>query len=337
MKLTISDIARLAKVSKSSVSIVLNNKPGVSEETRKKILEIVNKYNYKPSHLAQSLVARKTKSIGLIISEIDNPFFTKVMKGVYDTCSNLGYSVLIGSSELSPAKEKESIENFISKRIDGMIISPLRGDGVDYQYLSSLINDNFPFVMLRNVENYAINLVDIDNSQASYEAVSYLIKNGHKRIAYFAGPEHSGHSMERINGYKRALMDNQININQDLIIRAGSYLLNGYQTGKEFLSNVENLPTAICCYNDLVAIGLISALEEKGIEVPDQVSVMGFDNIDFSAYIKKPLTTIHQPVYDIGKVATELLMEQLLQPDQFLNKKIILSSKLIERESCRKI
>jgi LacI family transcriptional regulator len=323
-------------VSKSAVSIVLNNKPGVSEKTRERILEAVKKYNYQPSHLAQSLVAKTTKSIGLIISEIDNPFFTKVMKGVYDTCSQLGYSLLIGSSELSPQKEKESIANFISKRIDGIIISPLVGEGVDYQYLSNLLKENIPFVVLRNIDNYQINLVDIDNFEAAYGAVSYLIKSGHKEIAYFSGPEHSKHSIERMNGYKQALLDNNINLSKQFIVKAGSYLQDGYNAAKQFVKHNMHLPSAIFSYNDLVAIGVINALTENGIEVPERISVMGFDNIEFSAYIKKPLTTIHQPVYEIGKVATELLMEQLLNPAEFLNKKIVLKTELIERESCIK-
>ena len=122
MKLTISDIARLANVSKSAVSIVLNNKPGVSDKTREKIFEIVKKYNFYPNQLAQSLAVNKTKSIGLVITEIDNPFFTKVMKGVYDKCSEIGYTVLVGSSELSPSKEKEVIDSLKGKRIEGLII-----------------------------------------------------------------------------------------------------------------------------------------------------------------------------------------------------------------------
>ena len=335
MNLTISDIAKLANVSKSAVSIVLNNKPGVSDKTRERILKIVKKYNYKPSHIAQSLVVRKTKSIGLIVTEIDNPFFTKIMKGVYDTCSELGYSVLIGSSELSPDKEKEIIENFKSKCLDGFIISPLSGKGVDYLYLPGLLKENIPFVMLRNVVNYPINLVDIDNVKAAHMAVTYLINLGHREIAYFSGPTHKGHSKERLIGYEKALMENGIQINSEFIIEAGSYLLNGYKSAKQFLSKTKKLPTAIFCYNDLVAVGLMNALDEVGIKIPQDISIMGFDNIDFSEYIKHPLTTVNMPAYDIGKTASELLIEQISSPSS--NKRKILESRLIERSSCKSI
>ncbi|MGD8779898.1 MAG: LacI family DNA-binding transcriptional regulator [Ignavibacteria bacterium] len=336
MNLTISDIAKLANVSKSAVSIVLNNKPGVSDKTREKVQGIVKKYNYNPSQIAQSLVVRKTKSIGLIITEIDNPFFTKVMKGVYDTCSELGYSVLIGSSELSPDKENGIIENFKSKRLDGFIISPLSGEGVDYLYLSTLLKENIPFVMLRNVANYQINLVDIDNVNAAYKAVSYLIKLGHREIAYLSGPVHSGHGMERLEGFKQAHLENNIQIKKEFIIQAGSYLPDGYKAGKQFVSSTNQLPSAIFCYNDLVAIGLINALNELGIDVPGTVSVIGFDNIDFSKYVKTPLTTIDMPAYNIGRTATHLLIKQISQNEKLLNRRIILDAKLIERGSCRK-
>lgn len=338
MNLTISDIAKLANVSKSAVSLAINNKPGVSEKTRKKIIDIIEKYNFKPNQLAQSLVANKTNSIGLIITEIDNPFFSKVTKGVYDTCSNLGYTVIIGSSELDPMKEQEIISAFKRKRIDGLIISPLRGQGVDYRYISNLLVDEIPFVMLRNVVNYSINLVDIDNINAAYKAVNYLIKLGHKKIAFFSGPVHSGHNTERLEGYKKALNNNGIVLNKHFIIKAGSYLENGYAAGKELFNKCSNdLPTAIFCYNDLVAIGLMRYLDENEIKVPEQISIMGFDNIDFSGFIKTPLTTINMPAYNIGQKATELLISKISAPNEKTNIVEFLDAELIERQSCRKV
>ena len=335
--MTISDIAKLANVSKSAVSFVLNNKPGVSEQTRKKVLEIVKKYNFNPNQLAQSLVAKKTKSIGLLVTEIDNPFFTKVMRGVYDTCSNAGFSVLIGSSELSPEKEQEAISTFKSKQIDGIIVSPLSGEKIDYQYINDFKSTNTPFVMLRNVQNHSINLVDIDNKKAAYDAVNYLVKLGHKKIVYFSGPVHSGHSFERLQGYENALIENNIPVDYDLVIKTGSYMINGYETAKKFINENKNLPTAIFCYNDLVALGLLSYLEDAKIAVPDSISVMGFDNIDFSKYIKTPLTTINMPAYEIGKTATELLLKQINNPKESFSERNYIEAQLVERASCKKV
>ena len=334
MKMTISDIAKLANVSKSAVSIVINNKKGVSEKTRQKVLDIIKKYNYNPNHLAQSLAARETKSIGLIIKEIDNPYFAKVMKGVYDTCSKLGYSVLLGSSELSQEKESEIINALLNKRVDGLLLSPLQSEDSNYKYLIDLLTDSFPLVILGEVKNYSTNIVDIDNISAAYDAVSYLIKLGHRKIAHFAGPVHSGHGQKRLEGYKQALIDNQIPINNDYVIPVAPYTPFGYKTGLQIFSKDIELPTAVFCYNDLIAIGLMNALLELKIPVPEKVSVVGFDNIDFGEYLKIPLTTIQMPAYEIGKAASNLLVKQITNSSKQLSEKVILKHKLIKRDSC---
>ena len=336
MRITISEIAKLANVSKSAVSIVLNNKMGVSEKTRKKVLDTIKKYNYYPNHLAQSLAARETKTIGLVIKEIDNPYFAKVMKGVYDACSRLGYTVLLGSSELSSEKESEIINALLNKRVDGLLISPLQSEESDFTYLANLLTDNYPLVVLGDVKNYSTNRVDIDNTKAAYDAVSYLIKLGHTKIAHFAGAGYSGHAQKRLEGYKQALIDNNIPINKNYIIQVEPFTPNGYKAAMELFSKYTAMPTAVFCYNDLVAIGLINALTELKIDVPNSVSIVGFDNIDFSEYVKIPLTTIQMPAYEIGKVAATLLIKQITEPSAVLNEKIILEHKLIERNSCAK-
>lgn len=335
MRMTISDIAKLANVSKSAVSIVLNNKAGVSEKTRAKVLDIIKKYNYNPSHIAQSLVVKETKSIGLVIKEIDNPYFAKLMCGVYDVCSKRGYSVLLGSSELSEEKETEIIKTLVSKRVDGLIISPLQNQEADYTYLANLLYEGYPNVILGMVTNFLTNVVDIDNTKAAYDAVTYLINKGHTKIAHFAGPVHSGHGHRRLEGYRQALVDHNIPIVRDYIIPVEPYIPNGYLAGKKLFSKKNNLPTAVFCYNDLVAIGLINALIEIGISVPDKVSVMGFDNIDFGKYVRIPLTTIQMPAYEIGKSAANLLIKQINNSSHLIEK-VLLEHKLIERKSVKK-
>jgi len=331
--MTISDIAKLANVSKSAVSIVLNNKTGVSEKTRAKVLETIKKYNYNPNQLAQSLASKETKSIGLIIKEIDNPYFSKVMKGVFDACSELGYSVLVGTSELSTDKESEIVNTLLSKRVDGIIISPLKSGELDLSYFSNLFNENIPWVVLGKTSILG-NYVDIDNIKAAYDAVTYLINLGHREIAHIAGPSYSGHGLKRLEGYKQALSDNNIPINSDLIIPVDPYTANGYLAGKELLSLKDQNPTAVFCYNDLVAIGLINSLTENNIKVPDDISIIGFDNIDFSEYLKIPLTTVHMPAYEIGKAAAVLLIKQLSSGSVPLNESVVLEHKIIERNSC---
>lgn len=334
MRMTISDIAKLSNVSKSAVSIVLNNKVGVSDKTRKKVLETIKKYNYNPNQIAQSLASKETKSIGLVVKEIDNPYFSKVMKGVYDICSELGYSALLASSELSTDKESEIITALMSKRVDGLIISPLQIENTNFKHISDLINDNFPLVVLGRINNYFTNSVDIDNVKAAYDAVTKLINLGHTKIAHFAGPAHSGHGQKRLEGYRKALIDNNLSLNDELVFSVNPQIENGYEIGKGLFSKKGYLPTAVFCYNDLVAIGLINALLDIGIKVPEQVSVVGFDNIDYGEYLKIPLTTVNMPAYEIGKAATKLLIKQITDSSSPQNENIILQHKIIERNSC---
>ncbi len=335
MNITIEDVAKMANVSKATVSAVLNNKATVSESTRLKILKVIKKLNYRPNQLARSLSIRKTKSIGLVIKEIDNPYFTNVMKGVFDACSKHGYTVLLGSSELFPEQEIKNIETLVNKRVDGLIISPLQGDDVDLTHIADLIGKKYPMVMLDSIANFSTNTVDINNVEASYQAVSYLIELGHKDITYFAGPSYSKHSYERMNGYQKALIGANIPIHANNIIQAGSYIKDGYDRGKELFSKFDNnSPTAVFCYNDLVAIGLINSLLDLDIKVPEQISVIGFDDINFCGSFKIPLTTIHVPAYEIGKTAAALLIEQINNQSVFLMAKKVLKANLVKRNTC---
>ncbi|MCI0512138.1 LacI family transcriptional regulator [candidate division KSB1 bacterium] len=334
MKITIADVAKIANVSQATVSAVLNHKSTVAVTTREHVLETIQKLKYRPSVIARSLSIRTTRSIGLVIKEIDNPYFAKVMKGVFDACCTAGYTVLLGSSELVPSQEIRSIETLTDQRVDGLIISPLQGRDIDFSYLANFLREKYPLVMLGRVENYATNSVDIDNVQAAYQAVTYLIESGHQAIAHFAGPAYSAHTQDRLEGYRQALIDHNLPIYKNFIQVAGSSRDMGYQVGKNFFGTPGTLPTAVICYNDLVAMGLIDALQDLGVAVPAQVSVIGFDDIEFCRSIKVPLTTVQVPAYEIGKNAAELLIQQIANPQVVFNKKIVLEAKLIKRNSC---
>lgn len=333
MRITITEIAKLANVSKSSVSLVLNNKPGVSPRTRAKVLEIIKKYRYHPSQVAQSLAGGETKSIGLVIKEIDNPYFARITQGIYDSCSRLGYSVLLGSSEQSLERESEIIKTMVRKRVDGLIISPLQGDKPDYSYLGDLLKDSYPLVVLGGVTNFPTNVVDIDNHKAAQAAVTFLIRQGHSHIAHFAGPMQHGHARERLEGYKQALSDHNLPVRQSSITYVQPSVSDGYQAGKQILSGSGDLPTAVFCFNDLVAIGLMNALFEAGIDVPEKMSVIGFDDIEIGKYLRIPLTTIHVPAYEIGSSAGDLLIKHIGGGSPSRTESITLAHSIIERKS----
>ncbi len=334
MRATIADIAQLAHVSKATVSAVLNNRPGISPKTRTRVLELIKKLNYRPNEIARSLSSRKTRTIGLVIKEIDNPYFARIMKGVFDVCRQHAYTVLLGSSELSPAQERQSIEALSSQRVGGLIISPLQGSEVDFTWLADLLRDHYPLVMLGQVKNYHTTVVDIDNVQAARQAVEYLIGLGHRDIAYLAGPSYSSHSDDRLQGYQQALMAHGLPAHPELILQAGSSRELGYQAGLKLFSGPGIHPTALFCYNDLVAIGLINALADLGIAVPGQVSVIGCDDLEVSRYFRIPLTTIHVPAYEIGRAAAEMVIHDL-EEENGANPQIILyEARLVARQSC---
>ncbi len=329
--MTITEIARLANVSKSSVSLVLNNKPGVSDKTRAKVLGIIKKYRYRPNQIAQSLAGGETKSIGLIIKEIDNPYFGRLMRGVYDACSKLGYTVLLGSSEQSTDKEAEIIRTMLSKRVDGLIISPIQNEDADYSYLVDLTKDAFPLVILGSIPNFPTNSVDIDNFAAAFDATSHLIRLGHKSITHFAGP--SGHGLKRLEGFRAAMQEAGLPLQKHSIVPVQPYTPNGYQAGKELFAQSPGSPTAVFCYNDLVAIGLMNALLDLGIDVPGRVSIMGFDDIDIAEHLRVPLSTVRMPSYEIGTSAADLLISRLAEGSTPRIERITLAYTLIERRS----
>ncbi|MBK7256487.1 MAG: LacI family DNA-binding transcriptional regulator [Ignavibacteriae bacterium] len=329
--MTITEIAKLANVSKSSVSLVLNNKPGVSERTRAKVLGIIKKYRYRPNQIAQSLAGGETKSIGLIVKEIDNPYFGRLMRGVYDACSKLGYTVLLGSSEQSTEKEAEIIRTMLSKRVDGLIISPIQNEDADYSYLVDLTKDAFPLVILGSMPNFPTNSVDIDNFAAAFDATSHLIRLGHKNITHLAGP--SGHGLKRLEGFRAAMQEYGLPLQKHSIISVQPYTPHGYQAGKELFALTQGSPTAVFCYNDLVAIGLMNALLDLGIDVPGRVSIMGFDDIDIAEHLRIPLSTVRMPSYEIGTSAADLLISRLAEGASPRIERITLAYTLIERRS----
>jgi DNA-binding LacI/PurR family transcriptional regulator len=186
-------------------------------------------------------------------------------------------------------------------------------------------------VTLGPVSNYPTSFVEARNADGAYEAVSYLIQSGHKRIAYFSGPSHSSHSADRAEGYKRAFLESDLPFNPEDVIAVGSYIENGYEAGRTLFNNTKH-PTAVFCYNDLVAMGLVNALIDLGYEVPGNISVIGFDNIPYGAHFRVPLTTVHVPVYEMGRQAAEMIIEQIDNGKPAQDKRYF-DVKLIHRKS----
>lgn len=332
---TIHDVADLAGVSIGTVSAVINRKDTVSKNTRHKVLQAITELNYRPSSAARRrLQPPAEKSIGLVIKEIHNPYFDDIVIGVQEAAKERGYHVLVASSERIYQLEQQLVALLVAKDIEGIIINPLLDNEADLSHLFDLKRHNTPLVLLESIQGLQASMVDVDNVAASKEAVEYLMDLGHERIVHFTGPRYSMHSAERIEGVRRAFSARHLVFDDHDIVYAGARLEAGYQTGLEFFrERKEDRPTAVTCYNDLVAIGLIRALRELGLRVPEDVSVIGYDDIDMASYCMVPLTTVRVPKIEMGRCAAEILIQHIEALDAGTIEKVFLQTELIVRAS----
>jgi len=333
MSVTIKDIAREANISYSTVSRALSGHPQVNEETRNNILKIANEMGYTPNALAKGLVSKNTYTIGLIISDITNPFFAEVAQGVEDCANRYGYQVFLCNSNWNVQREKECLYRLHSSRVDGIVISPASSDSshiVDSQF-------NVPIVFAaQKPQSNGCNYVTVDDFKSSTIAVEYLVKLGHRKIAYIGGLLNTNSGVARFNGYKSTLEKHNIPVILNNIMHGDYTQASGYKLAKELLLNHE-LPTAIVAVNDITALGVIQAVEEYGLNVPRDISVIGFDDISFASLDKILLTTIYLPKYGIGEESVELLIQKIQNPKDNEGKHKILEPKLIVRKTCRGI
>jgi len=337
---TISDVAALAGVSKSTVSAVLNNKK-IRETTRRAVLRVIEELNYRPSPSARRGFRPATgKSITFIVKEAPNPYYAEILLGIQQVAGDHGYLISVSSSEGSYEVERRIVEQCTEREVDGLIITPILSDDVDLSHLFELKRHGAPFVLLEEVRGIRAHLVDVDNVKASGEAVKFLIDQGHSLIVHFAGPKYSEHTQERADGVRRAFSESHLRFDEAMIVHAGASPEDGYRVGLEYFSaRREDHPTAVTCYNDLVALGLLRALTELGIRVPEEVSVIGFDGLDLLDYFPLPLTTVRVPKYEMGKRAAEILIRQIesrtsspAEPE-----KVALKAELVVRASTRRL
>jgi len=333
MAVTIKDIARLANVSVTTVSRVINNKPeGVSEETRQKILKLVKELGYQPNAIARGLVTKKTKTIGLIIPDISNPFFPDIARGVEDSAHIYGYNVFLCNTDDNLEKESEYIKALKEKYVDGIIFTS--SSIPKHEHIIELVESGIPVVIMdRRVDSENIYGVFLDNYEGGYIATKHLIDLGHRKIGCITGPLHTKSARERLEGYKKALLDSGIEIDEKLIFE-GDYKIKGGITGAERLLKDNKDISAIFACNDLMAYGAYKTIRSFGYKIPEDISVVGFDDIQLSQILEPQLTTVRQPAYDMGLTAARMLIK--LIEDKKLKKKIInFKPQLIIRQSTK--
>lgn len=329
MKVTIKDIAKKANVSVTTVSRVLNNKPDVGDQTRTKILKLIEELNYKPNSVARGLVMQKTHTIGLIIPDISNPFFPQVARAIEDKAQKSGYSIIFFNTDNHLEKEKKAVELFKSKQVDGLIVSLSLGNE---EILKELKAANYPVVQIdRSVLSNSYPLVSIDNKNSAYQMVEYMLKKGYKKIAHITGDLKTTTARDRLAGYKKALNDYQVEINEDYIIK-GDYTQQLAFEAMQTLLKLKEPPTAVFAANDLSAAGVYKALFAAGLNIPADIAVAGHDDIDIASLLRPELTTMRQPKYSLGEKAVSVLLKMIDNYEAEVEAQI-LKTKLVIRES----
>ncbi|SNS10540.1 transcriptional regulator, LacI family [Anaerovirgula multivorans] len=328
---TIKDVAKMAGVSTSTVSRALSGNIPVNDDTKKRVFDAVKQLNYKPNFLAKGLKEGRSSAIGLIIPDIRNPIFPALARGVEDTARNSGFNVIFCNSDENIENEIESVNMLKNRLVDGFIFATA---SVDCQHIHQLRDENIPVVlMVRNIEEL-FDAVVTNNFEASYHAVKYLIDRGLKKIAIINGRLNLSLYRERYAGYKKALEDHGIDFSQEICFNCSTADANCYNIVKNYFATHRDIE-GVFATNDLRAIEAIRAIKDAGLRVPADVSVVGFDDIQISSLLDPQLTTVAQPLYEMGKLAVEKLIKIIDEKGKRKQKPEIdvVESKLIIRNS----
>lgn len=331
--ITIKDVAKQADVSISTVSRVINNSKPVTDEVKQRVLEVIKQTGYIPNPLARSLVTRKSQLIGVIVPEVSDYLVNEMLNGIEEVAKMYDYEILLANTYSDKEQELKTINLLRAKQVEGivMISNDLQKEHVEY-----LENCSIPTTYIsKNAKNFDVFTVSINNEDATYDMTNFLASLNHKKIAFLLNNEEEGVlEKERVNGYKKALKENNIEFDESLVLYSGSYYEDGYETLEKMI-NDKNIPDAVFATNDEVAIGAINAAFDLGLNVPNDISIVGFDDVKISRMYRPKLTTVRQPLYDIGAVAIRMVIK-LINGDRLDEKQVELPHRIIERESTKK-
>lgn len=328
-------VAEHSKVSIATVSRVINNDPKVSKETVLKVQASIKALDYKPNRVAQRLRSSnsKTKLLGLIIPDIQNPFFVDVVRGVEDYAYRNNFAVMIGNFGQDEKKEKLYLDIFQSENIDGLIVAPIHGKD---EGIENLVKNGIPVVCIdRGLTDIEVDIVKVDNELGAFNAVDHLLSIGHRRIAFISGnfkiPTYTG----RLEGYKKALRKYGIPFDEKLVFAKNADYKSGFDLANLILE-LEERPTAVFSGNNLLTLGALEAIHGKNIKIPEEISIIGFDDMPWSISLNPPLTAVRQPGFDIGRKAAEMLYERIANPSK-KNESVILDTELMIRKSTTRL
>lgn len=329
--MNLEHVAKLSGVSRSTVSRVINDDPRVHEETRRRVKEVIQRLNYQPNAVARSLAGGRTNILGLVIPMgvnrlFSDPYFPLLVQGVSSVCNAREYSVMLWVAE--PEYERRTIRQILNnKLIDGVIIA---SSLVDDPLVQALSESNLPFVLIGRHPNLQVNYVDVDNQTSAMEVVAYLVRLGYHRIATITGPQNMIAGADRLEGYKSGLRQLGVTLDPSLVVEGDFTEDGGYVAMQRLLPRQ---PDVVFAASDSMAMGALRAVRENGLRVPEDIALVGFDDMPFAARTEPPLTTVRQPVQRTGGVAAETLIDILEQPASSPHR-IILPTELVIRASC---
>ena len=333
MAITIKDVARESGVNISTVSRALNNGYGVNPETRDLVVAVAQRLNYRPNRVARGLVTGRSHSLALVVSDIRNPFFAEVARGAADAARVEHCDLVLCNSDLDPLRQMEYVQSLLEKRVDGILMNSVAALNQEDQ--KKLAECGVPIVLLnRSVASRAFSTVSADNEAGGVLAAQHLLKLGHSEIAHITGPRQHGNLSDRTRGFVETLTAGRRPVSP--VVLHGAFNFEG---GRDLTAKaLEQHPeiTAIFAANDVMAFGAVRAILDRGMRIPEDVSLIGFDNIEFSSIIHPPLTTIHQPKYELGQAAVEILLRLARNKTRRTPESRVLGVELIERQSCRR-
>lgn len=329
MKITIKDIAQLAGVSTTTVSKILNNKDeSISEGTRARVKQIMQEHNYTPNNIARTLVTKRSYCIGVVIPDIRNTFFPELIRGIEDTAHQLNYNLIICNTDDDIQKQNKYLDILHKRMVDGIILTASQEE-----QNQEIFNSNLPLVLVdRDIPiGNPVGKIMVDNQKGGYMATSYLADKGCKNIVFLSGTQNSVPSKDRYLGYLKAMAEH--GLNADKMEHFGNFKSEfGLEKMQQLLKQGQKVD-GVFCASDVIAIGAIKAIKEFGLRVPQDIKVVGFDDIYFAQYLEPPLTTIAQPIYEIGATSARLLIDYIEDKTQDKDQVILLDTKLVERES----
>jgi len=336
-KTTLKSLSEKLGYSESTISRVLNGKAEkyrISKKTADLIMKTAKDLNFTPNVIARGFRLNKTHTLGLVIPDISNPFFASIARCVEHEARKSGYSVILCDTEENTNIEIKSIQLLQDRNVEGLVVAPV---GQIADHLESVYNVGLPIVIIdRYFPDKNLPYVTSDNYQGAYEAVSYLINNGHRRIACIQGLEHTSPNNDRVKGYKDALLNNNISSENFIIVGDSFGELNGYTETKILLGKTER-PTAIFAFSNLISLGALKAIKEENLSVPDEISIVAFDDQSFYNHLVTPMSSIAQQRNEIGQIATKIIFKQIKSMIHPVAEGMLIPTKLIKRASVKRI